>query len=118
MIEMTRNNIRIDPLLDVDPNWVPPSVVAYIEMWFDVDEKFGTNTYAKPDTWINLYAMYDPIGHELSLEFYIESDNSSSEPIRYKPTEAEKAVIMELIEEKCREVEGCSCEDYMLEGGC
>ena len=49
MIEMNRNNIRIDPMLEVDTNWNPPCIVAYIELWFDVDEKFGTHTRDRDD---------------------------------------------------------------------
>ena len=45
MIEMTRDNIRIDPTLEVDTDWNPPCISAYIEIWFDADEKFGTHTH-------------------------------------------------------------------------
>ena len=45
MIEMNRDNIRIDPVLEVDTDWSPPCISAYIEIWFDADEKFGTHTH-------------------------------------------------------------------------
>ena len=116
MIEMTRNNIRIDPLLDIDWDWQPPSVVVYIEMWFDVDAKFGTQTHDRDDAWVNLYAMYDPFSGTMSMEYYIETDYSTSDPIQYLPTDAEKTVIIAMIEEKCQAVEHCSCKEYMHKG--
>lgn len=107
MIEMNRDNIRIDPVLEVDTDWSPPCISAYIEIWFEVDEKFGTHD--RDDVWINLYAIYSPVYHTLQVEYYIETDTSVSESIAYEPTEAERKAIMEMIEEKCREVENCSC---------
>ena len=38
MIEMNRDNIRIDAVLEVDTDWNPPCISAYIEIWFDVDK--------------------------------------------------------------------------------
>ena len=37
MIEMNRDNIRIDPVLEVDTDWNPPCISAYVEIWFDAD---------------------------------------------------------------------------------
>ena len=62
MIEMNRDNIRIDPVLEVDTDWNPPCISAYIEIWFDVDKKFGTHTYDGDDAWINLYATAMKVG--------------------------------------------------------
>ncbi len=114
MFEMNRNNIGIDPSLEVDSEWNPPCISAYIEMWFDVDEKFGTNTRYKDDTWINLYALYSPVYKTLRLEYYIDSDTRCTGPFAYEPTESEASVIMEMIEEKCREIEGCTCAELLL----
>ena len=115
MIEMNRNNIRIDAVLEVDTDWNPPCISAYIEIWFDADEKFGTHTHDRDDAWINLYAIYSPVYHTLQMEYYIETDTSVSDPIAYEPTETERKTIMEMIEEKCREVENCSCVELLLE---
>ena len=65
MIEMNRDNIRIDPVLEVDTDWNPPCISACVEIWFDADEKFGTHTHGRDDTWINLYAIYSPVYHTL-----------------------------------------------------
>ena len=115
MIEMNRDNIRIDPVLEVYTDWAPPCISAYIEIWFDVDKKFGTHTHDRDDAWINLYAIYSPVYHTLQMKYYIETDTSVSDPIAYEPTETERKTIMEMIEEKCREVENCSCVELLLE---
>ena len=69
MIEMNRDNIRIDPVLEVDTDWNPPCISACVEIWFDADEKFGS-----------------PVYHTLQMKYYIETDTSVSEPISYEPT--------------------------------
>lgn len=115
MIEMTRDNIRIDPTLEVDTDWNPPCISAYIEIWFDADEKFGTSISNRDDAWINLYVLYSPVYHTLQIEYSIETNTTVFSPIPYEPTEAEEKTIMAMIEEKCREFEGCSCVELVLE---
>lgn len=115
MIEMNRDNIRIDPMMDVNTDWDPFCISAYIEMWFDVDEKFGIHTHEYDDTWINLCAIYSPICHTLQMKYYIETDTSLSDPITYESTETERKTIIEMIEEKCQEIENCSCMELLLE---
>ena len=117
MIEMTRDNIRIDPVLEVDTNWNPPCVVAYVEIWFDADAKFGTQTQSRDDAWVNLYAIYSPVYHTVQLEYYVDTDTGVTGPYSYGPTEAERALIMEMIEEKCQDVEKCSCLSLLLMEG-
>lgn len=87
MIEMNRDNIRIDPVLEMDTDWNPPCISAYVEIWLDADEKFGTHTHGRDNAWINLYAIYSPVYHTLQMEYYIETDTSVSDPIAYEPTE-------------------------------
>lgn len=113
-MEMNRKNIRIDPMLEVDSEWNPPCISAYIETWFDVDTKFGTHTHEREDMWLNLYAMYSPVYHTLRLEYYLETDVSTQGPFVYEPTNAESSLIMEMIEEKCLEVENCTCVELLL----
>ncbi len=113
-MELNRKNIRIDPMLEVNEDWNPPCITAYIETWFDVDAKFGTHTHEREDMWLSLYVMYSPVYHTLLMEYYLETDVSTSEPIAYEPTETEKSIIMEMIEEKCKEGEGCSCLELLL----
>lgn len=114
MIEMNRSNICIDPMLDVDTSWNPPCVVAYIEPWFDVDEKFGTHTRNRDDAWVNLYAFYSPVYYTVQLEYYVETDTAILGPFPYVPADTERCLIMDMIEEKCRETEGCPCIELLL----
>ena len=73
------------------------------------------DTHDRDDAWINLYAIYSPVYHTLQMKYYIETDTSVSDPIVYEPTETERKIIMAMIEEKCREVENCSCVELLLE---
>lgn len=116
-MKMTRENIKIDPILEVDTDWNPPCISAYIETWFDVDEKFGTHTHEREDMWLNLYALYSPVYKTLRLEYYLETDTSTLGPYAYEPTKDEKQTIMALIEEKCLEVEKRTCLELLLEEG-
>ena len=51
--ELTREDIAIDRDMDVDCD-IGQEITAYIETWFDVDEKFGTDT-SDDDVWLNMY---------------------------------------------------------------
>lgn len=114
MIEMNRSNIKIDQEIDIDPYWYPPMCVsAYVETWFDVNEKFGLHIPDDDSTWVNLYAIYNPHEDLLFMEYYVETDSSSSGPFSYTPTDAERQTIIEMVEEKCMEVEELSCVDTL-----
>lgn len=89
------------------------SINAYIESWFDVDEKFGTNTKDNPDAWVNLYADYWPDTKELQMTYFVESDVSSEQHI-YSPSELDKQLVIDLIEAKCRQENQCSCAEFLL----
>lgn len=88
-------------------------VSAYVETWFDVNEKFGLHIPDDDSTWVNLYAIYNPREDLLFMEYYVETDSSSSGPFSYTPTDAERQTIIEMVEEKCMEVEGLSCVDTL-----
>lgn len=114
MLEMNRNNIRIDPALEVDTDWNPPCIVAYTELWFDVDEKLGTHTNEHDDKWVNMYAIYSPVYKSVHCEYYIESDAQTLGPYEYIPTEKERALLMDMIEETSHKEYGCSCIELMI----
>jgi len=113
MIEMNRSNIKIDSDMDIDPYDPPMSVCAYVEIWFDVNKKFGLCLLDDDSTWVNLYATYYPCEHQLVMEYYIDTDESQTGPFYYEPTVEEYKTIIEMIEEKCMEVEGLSCMDAL-----
>ena len=88
------------------------SINVYIETWFDVDKKFGTNTRDLPDTWINLYADYWPETNDLLMQYLIDSDTAVTDH-EYIPSESDKQLVIRLIEEKCQQEHGCSCAEFL-----
>lgn len=71
-------------------------VSAYLETWFDVDQKFGTHIHDEPDTWINLYAALNLRENLLSMQ-YIICRQDSEESIDYIPTTRERELVIRLI---------------------
>ena len=62
--ELERSDIVVDRDMEVDGDIVHQNTCD-LETWFDVDKKFGTNTTANDDKWLNLYAKYDPFADSL-----------------------------------------------------
>ena len=110
--ELTREDIAVDPDMQVDGD-VGQEILAYIETWFDVDEKFHVDT-SDDDTWLNMYARYNPFTDSLNITCEISSD-SGSDWFDYEPTIAETTIIKELITQKINELYGQTpqgfCED-------
>ena len=111
--ELERTDIAVDSDMEVDCD-IGQEITAYIETWFDVDKKFGTNTAADDDKWLNLYAKYDPFADTLRLEFTVTTADSCEEG-EYEPTEAEAQLIKGMIAEKLMQGHGRTpqafCED-------
>ena len=99
--ELERNDIAIDRDMEVDYD-IGQEIMVYIETWFDVDKKFGLNIADEDGTWLNMYGKYDPFEDSLRIECEI-SRNNGSEYFDYTPTEAESALIKNMIAEKIRE---------------
>ena len=53
--ELTRDDIAIDDEFEVDAE-TGQEITAYVETWFDVDEKFNVDT-SDDDVWLNMYAQ-------------------------------------------------------------
>lgn len=111
--ELTSEDIAIDPNMEVDDD-IRQEILAYVETWFDVDQKFHVDTSAD-DTWLNMYARWNPYVDTLFIECEISSDNGS-DSFEYEPTAKESAVIKELIAQKISETFGQTpqefCEDF------
>lgn len=111
--ELTRDMLAIDRDMEVDCD-IGHQITCYLETWFDVDKKFGTDTAADDDKWLNLYAKYDPFADTLRLEFTVTTADSCEEG-EYMPTDAESQLIKDMIAEKLREEYGQTpkefCED-------
>lgn len=109
--EWTERSIVVDPDIDV-LNKEPNTVLAYIETWFDVDKKFGTNTGNEDNTWINLYAIYNADKDELKMTYSICAPDGGSEH-EYIPTTNEKALVVRLLRECCEKAHGQTLEEYI-----
>ena len=96
-----RADIAVDRDMEVDCD-IGQEITCYIETWFDVDKKFGLNIADEDGTWLNMYGKYDPFEDSLRIECEISRDNGS-EYFDYTPTEAESALIKNMIAEKIRE---------------
>ena len=111
--ELTRDMLAVDRDMEVDCD-IGHQITCYLETWFDVDKKFGTNTTANDDKWLNLYAKYDPFADTLRLEFTVTTADSCEEG-EYVPSAAESQLIKDMIAEKLREEYGQTpkefCED-------
>lgn len=119
--ELEKKDIVVCSDMEVDCD-IGQQITVYLETWFDVDKKFGTNTLSDDDTWLNLYAKYNPFEDTLYIEYEISRSNGS-EMHDYKPTANEEKLIKDMITEKIRELynqtpqefcDGCYAEDQTI----
>lgn len=103
-MELTKDMMKVDS--DFSINDDSTIITAYIETWFDVDEKFGTDVNKDDDAWINFYANYNVETEELTCE-YIVSKTDSCMAYEYSPTESEAELIKEMMQEACWKMHGC-----------
>lgn len=113
--ELERTDIAVDSDMEVDCD-IGQEITAYIETWFDVDKKFGTNTAADDDKWLNLYAKYDPFADSLRLEFTVTTADSCEEG-EYVPTIAESQLIKDMIAEKLMQGHGRTPQEFCEDVG-
>ena len=118
------NDIQIEECTSIDynnsicqPDWSDMSNNAMhfeftLETWFDVDKKFDICTLHDPNTWVNLFAYYDPNTKELFIEYCIDSENSSDYFI-YNPTSYEKQLIVNKIESWVQDNYNLSAKNYI-----
>lgn len=111
--EWTRNDLVVGQDLEIDDDG-PNRIIAYIEIWFDVDEKFGTDTAGDDSKWVNLYAKYDVLSKNLIMEYIVSSDTEEVS-YEYIPTPSENRLIAILLSETCQRVYHCSLEEFVNE---
>lgn len=115
--EFERKDIVVDRDMDVDCENAT-EITAYLETWFDVDKKFGTNTKDDDDVWLNMYAKYNPFDDTLRIECEIDKPKGS-EYFDYTPTEAEERLIKDMIAEKIKSEYGQApqefCKDFQVD---
>lgn len=107
--ELTREDIKIGPDIEVDGD--EKEITVYIETCFDVDRKFGTNTAADDDTWLNLYGHYNPYKDSLRLECEISSSDGSSY-FDYEATPDEAQLIKTMIAEEIKRAWNQTPEEF------
>lgn len=107
--ELTRDDIAIDNDFEVDCE-TGQEITAYVETWFDVDKKFGTDT-SDEDVWLNMYAMYNPFKDTLKVECVVDKP-LESESFDYEPTESETQLIKDMITEKLQNRYGVTPQDF------
>ena len=113
--ELERRDLAIDSEMEVDCD-IGQEITVYIETWFDVDKKFGTQIIDEDGTWLNLYGKYNPFADTLRLEYEISRDDGNKHfdymPIEYMPTENEAKLIKDMITEKISEQFGQTPEEF------
>lgn len=110
--ELERSDIKVDHDMQVDCD-IGQEITAYLETWFDVDRKFGTDTASDDDKWLNLYAKYNPFEDTLRLEYTVTT-STTYEDGDYEPTEDEAKLIKEMITERIREEHGQTPQEFCL----
>ena len=108
--ELERKDIVVDKDMDVDCENAT-EITAYLETWFDVDKKFGTDTKDDGDVWLNMYAKYNPFDDSLRIECEIDKPKGS-EYFDYTPTEAEAKLIKNMIAEKIKSEYGQTPQEF------
>jgi len=77
-------------------------ISAYIESWFDVDQRFGTST-RNTDDYINLHAEYDPADEGLALSYFLhrilENADVCEQGIVEDFDDREKAAVLHLMKQ-------------------
>lgn len=109
--ELERHDLRVDGDIQISDDG--RSLTAYLETWFNADKKFHEDLSAD-DTWLNLYATYDPFKDTVEMHYTVETDDFSSTN-DYHPTENEERIVKELIRSKIREEYDQSPQEFCRE---
>ncbi|MDR1891989.1 MAG: hypothetical protein LBQ48_03140, partial [Oscillospiraceae bacterium] len=96
---LTAADIRIGPD-DMETDVENSCISASIQSWFDVDARFGTETYGMDD-YINLYADFNPFLHNFELYYFIHYANGNvSDAVYVEDVSAEERnTILSLMRE-------------------
>ncbi len=112
-MELTREDIVIDRELTVEGS----AVTAYIETWFDVDEKFGVTT-KDSDVTVDFYAVYVPKVKHLRCYYVVKDDAQAKDSEHeYYPTVKEAELITAMMEETCEKENDCDLHTFVRQAG-
>lgn len=97
---MERQDLRVNDDIQVSEDG--RSLIACLETWLDAEKKFQEDL-SDDETWLNLYATYDPFTDTLEMGYVVETAthyNSND----YKPTTNEERLVKDMITEKIEEL--------------
>lgn len=101
--------IREDIELDIEHS----NLFVVMEEWFDVDKKFGINVNDKDGVWVNIYANYHPFKKEIRMFYDIDTEKGVYER-EYIPTDDEKELLVQKIEQVCEQQTKMSCKEFYI----
>lgn len=84
-----------------------------LDVWFDVDKKFGINVNADDSTWVNMFANYQPFTDELRIFYDIDTDSNIYER-EYIPTDEEREMFVNAIQQECIQENGMNCREFYI----
>ena len=108
MIEFTKDNLKLDMEIGLLP-FDQGSIAAILNPECDVAEKFGVEDLQASDIVFSVIVYADR--SFLSAQYSTEHDGDE-EHFGYEPTEAEKELMWELLENCSREKYGCTLEEF------
>ena len=101
--------IREDIELDIEHS----NIFVVMEEWFDADKKFGINVNDNDGVWVNIYATYHPFTKEIRMFYDIDTDEGVYER-EYIPTDEEKELLVQQIEQVCEQQTKMSCKEFYI----
>lgn len=94
-IDITKQEINcIDIFIEND------NINMQYELWFDIDEYFGTNTRENNSAWINFYTYWKPDG-DICAVYEIDTDDGVIS-YDWELTGEEKVFFLHKMEEYCK----------------
>ena len=101
--------IREDIELDIEHS----NIFVVMEEWFDADKKFGINVNNNDSVWLNIYATYHPFTKEIRMFYDIDTEEGVYER-EYIPTDEEKELLVQQIEQVCEQQTKMSCKEFYI----
>lgn len=110
MRELTEKDIDIEDELIINDDGI--SVNAYLGTYFEPNEVLGTDIDESGDEFVNLYADYNSESGELSMSYYVVKRDKEYSQL-YNPSEAEKELVLNLMETACQRQCDCSLDEFV-----
>lgn len=109
-IDITKQDIRCCDDFYMDNNGI---INIPYELWFDVDDYFGTYTDGA-NNWLNFYTYYYPDG-TIKAICEIDYDTTNTESYEWDLTELEQDFFRNKMEEYCQRICGCTIKQLIRE---